>query len=156
MKSRYKVFNCKHQQKGFGMLEVLIALLVLSIGLLGVAALQIVSLKNNQSSMSRSLGTISAYSILDAMRADRSSALAGSYNFAMPSTISAATCKKTGATLQAIQLNSWLQEIQQKLGTTACGSVNCASGTCAISVQFDDSRGTNGNTAQTITTNVVL
>ncbi len=161
MKPEYNIFKFKqaqNKQTGFGMLEVLIALLVLSIGLLGIAALQIVSLKNNHSSMSRSLSTISAYSILDAMRADRTSALAGNYDFSMPGTISVATCKKTGTTLKDVQINDWLQEIQNNFGTTACGSIDCTStpNTCEIKVQFDDSRGTQGLSNQTITTKVVL
>ena len=159
MKPEYTIFKPKQAQKkqsGFGMLEVLIALLVLSIGLLGIAALQIVSLKNNHSSMSRSLSTISAYTILDAMRADRTSALAGSYDFSMPSSISASTCKKSGTTLQDVQINDWLGQIQQNLGTTACGSIDCTTtpNTCSIVIQFDDSRATNGSSTQTITTNV--
>ena len=52
------------------MIEVLVAVLVLSIGFLGMAALQAMSLSTNNSAMARSLATINAYSILDSMRAD--------------------------------------------------------------------------------------
>lgn len=146
-------------QRGVGLLEILIALLILSIGLLGIAALQVKALSNNNSAMSRSVATIYSYSILDAMRADRVNALSGQYNVAMPVTIDGTTCIKSGATLADVQVNAWRLQIQQNMGSTACGSVNCATGTCTIVIQFDDSRASGGNLSgatQTITTEVVL
>ena len=62
-------------QSGFTLLEVLIALLVLAIGLLGLAALQTTGLRSNQMATSRTHATQLAYDILDRMRAN----IAGSY-----------------------------------------------------------------------------
>jgi type IV pilus assembly protein PilV len=56
--------------RGFTLLEVLIALLVLSIGLLGLAALQTVGLRSNQMASMRTLATQAAYDITDRMRAN--------------------------------------------------------------------------------------
>ena len=55
---------------GFTLLEVLIALLVLSIGLLGLAALQTVGLRSNQMATMRTTATQTAYDITDRMRAN--------------------------------------------------------------------------------------
>lgn len=55
---------------GFSLLEVLIALLVLSLGLLGLAALQVTSLKFNTESYYRTQATFLAYDIIDRMRAN--------------------------------------------------------------------------------------
>lgn len=55
---------------GFSLLEVLIALLVLSIGLLGLAALQTTGLKFNQQSYQRTQATLLSYEILDRIRAN--------------------------------------------------------------------------------------
>ena len=55
-------------QRGAGLLEVLIAVLVMGIGLLGIAALQATALRNAQSSMERSQAVVQAYAILDSMR----------------------------------------------------------------------------------------
>ncbi|MEN8108371.1 MAG: type IV pilus modification protein PilV [Pseudomonadota bacterium] len=59
-----------HQQGGFTLLEVLIALLVLSIGLLGLAALQTVGLRSNQMATMRTQATQISYDITDRMRAN--------------------------------------------------------------------------------------
>jgi type IV pilus assembly protein PilV len=63
----------KHQtnsQQGFTLLEVLIALLIVSFGMLGVAGLQLVTLKSNASSQYRSLAVNFAHEISERMRAN--------------------------------------------------------------------------------------
>jgi type IV pilus assembly protein PilV len=56
---------------GFSLLEVLVALFVLSIGLLGLAALQTTGIRFNQQSYQRTQATLQAYEIIDRMRANR-------------------------------------------------------------------------------------
>ena len=68
------------RQKGFTLLEVLVAVLVLAIGLLGLAGLQATSLRVNQSASMRSQATNLAYDMADRIRANRGAALAGSYD----------------------------------------------------------------------------
>ena len=53
---------------GFTLIEVLIALLIMAIGFLGLANIQIISLKNNQSAYNRSQATLIAYDVIDRMR----------------------------------------------------------------------------------------
>lgn len=57
-------------QGGTSLLEVLIAVVILSIGLLGLAGLQVASLRVNQGALQRSQATTLAYDMLDRMRAD--------------------------------------------------------------------------------------
>ncbi|WP_161809389.1 type IV pilus modification protein PilV, partial [Stenotrophomonas nitritireducens] len=68
----------RSRQSGVGMVEVMVAVLVLAIGVLGVAALQAITLKNSSSSASRSQAAIQIYSMMDIIRADRINI--GSYN----------------------------------------------------------------------------
>jgi len=60
--------------RGVSLLEVLIAVLILAIGLLGVAALQASALRNSQSSLERSQAVIYTYTILDSMRSNTANA----------------------------------------------------------------------------------
>jgi type IV pilus assembly protein PilV len=62
-------FASPNAQRGVGMIEVLVAVLILAIGLLGVAALQATALRNSQSAMERSQGVVHAYAVFDSMRA---------------------------------------------------------------------------------------
>lgn len=144
-------------QHGVGLIEILIAVLVLSIGFLGMAALQAKSLSTNNSAMTRSMATIATYSILDAMRVDRTNALAGAYN----GTITANACPTSTSTLAQSQLTTWCNtQLAGNLGalSTTKGIINCqATGDCTITVQFDDSRGGPGGlAAQTVITKAML
>lgn len=66
-------------ERGYTLIEVLVALFIMSFGLLGMAGLQIVSLKQNQSAYMRSQATILAYDVIDRMRANVSAVEAGDY-----------------------------------------------------------------------------
>ena len=57
--------NTLRRHRGFTLVEALVALLALSIGLLGVAALQMSGLRSNMSSAWRSQATYLSYDIID-------------------------------------------------------------------------------------------
>ena len=57
-------------QSGIGLIEILVTVLVLGIGILGVASTQIVSLQMNSQSQSRSQAVLLAEDILDRIRAN--------------------------------------------------------------------------------------
>lgn len=58
-------------QRGFSLIEVLVALTLLSIGLLGLAGLQLASLQNNVNALMRSQATLGADGILERVRANK-------------------------------------------------------------------------------------
>lgn len=93
-------------QTGFTLIEVLVAMLILSIGLLGMAGLQSLSFKMNQSAHLSSQATFLSYDMIDRMRANRKAALNGDYNQDLGCDIPAAS------TVVADQdRRSWLQEV---------------------------------------------
>ncbi len=69
---------------GFTIIEVLISLIVLSVGLLGLASLQVVGLQNTQGGAQRAQAAFLAYDITDRMRTNPAAVTAGSYNLAAP------------------------------------------------------------------------
>src|SRR5262245_46183440 len=54
------------RQHGVGLVEVLVSMLVLSIGLLGLATLHMWTLRNEQSTLERSFAVVATHSIVDA------------------------------------------------------------------------------------------
>ena len=136
---------------GVGLIEVLIAVVILSFGMLGIAALQTTSLRNSQSSLERSQAVVETYAILDAMRANLDVARIGGYDLA---TMTCAAPDAGG--LAATDLHAWILDLKSQLGPAACGQIACGSLSCKITVRWDDSRGTGGSSAQQLVTETRL
>lgn len=79
LRNGYK-YRTANQQTGFTMLEILVAIVILSFGLLGLAGLQATGLKNNYSAYMRSQANLLAYDIIDRMRANKQGVINGNYN----------------------------------------------------------------------------
>lgn len=82
---------------GFTLLEVLIALLIFSLGLLGMAGLLVVSVQANHSAFLRTQATFLSQSIADRMRANIPRVWAGDYSKTYPTSdtdpcLSSAAC----------------------------------------------------------------
>jgi type IV pilus assembly protein PilV len=157
MKTRFA--RCKslpRLQRGVGIVEVLVAVLVLSIGLLGLAGLQMRTLRNNQSALERGVAVMETHAIVDAMRADRASAVLTP----SPYTIGLEDAAPTGGTTFADKvLEAWRGNLIASLGDEATGSVACVVTACTIVVRWNDSRGTGDAVAlaeMTVTTEVQL
>ncbi len=58
------------RQGGFSMIELLVAVLVMGIGVLGITGLQMVSLQNNRGALLRSEAVVLAYDMMDRIRAN--------------------------------------------------------------------------------------
>jgi len=151
-------------QVGVGLLEVMISVLIMGIGLLGIAAMQATALRNGQSSLERTQAVVQSYAILDVMRANRVDAIAGYYNTtgADPQCDAADpdVSQPTGQQSAQAEVNTWLGALKRSVGvagdTTTCGRIACATnsisgGTCTVTVQWDDSRGSTTNTNGTAT-----
>jgi type IV pilus assembly protein PilV len=61
----------KQTSSGFTLIEVMIAVVILAIGLLGMGALMVSSMQSSESAYSRSQATVLSYDIIDRMRANK-------------------------------------------------------------------------------------
>jgi type IV pilus assembly protein PilV len=134
-------------ESGEILIEVLIAILILGVGLLGVAAMQATALRNNGSAMQRSQAATQVQTIFEAMRANRTGVLSGDY-------VTARACAApSGASLAKVDVANWIGGLQPTLGSSACGTISCAAATsvgiatrtCTATVDWDDSHASNGS-----------
>jgi type IV pilus assembly protein PilV len=165
--------------RGFTLVEVLVSLVILSIGLLGIAKLMLFSSHSNDSAYLRSQATDLAYQMLDNMRANSVQAAATAYDTAYTSlaTSPGFTCVGAGAcpNLALYDVYQWKLRLDATSGFVPAGALPGGRGqivtataagqtTVTIYVQWDDSvaegtlnpgAGTAANT-QTITLETVL
>jgi len=152
----------KHRSSsGFTLIEVLVSLLVISIGLLGVAKLVLAAVKANDSAYFRGQATNLAYAILDDMRANRTYALSapgyqvGFGAYAAPGTLCVSGTVCTPAQQAAYDIYMWKQRLNagnnaaagQVVGALPAGdgqvTMTFPAGTgqvmATITIQWDDS-----------------
>jgi type IV pilus assembly protein PilV len=128
--------------RGFTLIESLVALLVLSIGLLGVAAMQLASLQANNGAFQRTQATFLAQDIADRMRANRTAAIAEDYDFALGDAAPVAP-----ATIAEQDIVAWKARLAATLPQGAVEppdaaiDVDPATGVALITVVWDDSKG---------------
>jgi len=88
---------------GFSMIELLVAVLVMGVGVLGITGLQVVSLQNNGSALIRGQAVQLSYEILDRIRANPLGSPAGNAynNIALAQVPAAATNCEAGPCSEA-------------------------------------------------------
>lgn len=114
------------RQRGVSLLEVLISIVILSVGLLGYAGLQTLSMKNNTSALHRSQATILAYDIVDRIRANRPNM--ANYNVAL------------GAVGTYPDVISWKNNVAATLPDGKGAVAIDLNGIATITIQWDDNR----------------
>jgi type IV pilus assembly protein PilV len=106
-------------QTGASLIEVLVAVVLLTFGILGVAGLQLVGTKTNHGSYLRSQAVSLAYDVADRMRANAAGAVANNYNTAAATLYAAADGPACGAVLGAIgaavDVNQWKSCLEAQL-----------------------------------------
>jgi type IV pilus assembly protein PilV len=109
---------------GFTLLEVLIAIVVVAFGLLGLAGLQVFSLKNNQSASLRVAATNLTTDIIDRMKANYIGVINNNYN--RPNTAdyntTVANCATSGCIPTDLAAND-LREWQQRVAASLPGGI---------------------------------
>jgi type IV pilus assembly protein PilV len=171
---------CKPRcQRGTSLIEVLVAIVVVAVGLLGIAKMQALAISSSRTSATRSLVAVEAASLAAAMHANEtfwtgsaapglSVTIGASSITATPSTAvatqtvtactSPSSCSGSAATMAGVDLTAWGAQLYQAVPTTSNAAVACLSTTpvtCTITVTWTESTvGMNaatssGNTADT-------
>lgn len=130
--------------RGASLVEILVAVLVLSVGLLGLASLQVRALRGSHSSVQRTQAVISAQYLLDLMRVDRQAALRGDYNTPEAPSWLCAAPTPSAPSLASSESQAWFAQVKSQLGragdSTTCVRLACDTwGLCNVDLRWDDS-----------------
>ncbi|MCX7117846.1 MAG: type IV pilus modification protein PilV [Legionellales bacterium] len=138
-------------QPGFSLFEVLVALVILAIGMLGIAQMLLLTHKTNDASFLRQQAVQSAYDVIDRIHANRAAAISGNYTVnnlvtsgaptvpGAPSTnCSVSVCSATQ--LATYDIWYWLASDVSQL-PNGCGSITTAASglntLVTVTVQWD-------------------
>jgi len=134
------------RQRGFTLVEVLITVIIMAVGLLGVAGLQLAGMRSNHSAFLRTQATVAAYDLIDRMRADPRAFNGEHFT----------TASQSGQRL----FDNWAFELERMglraptsgaLGEVDCSNSDdnaCRDGNCRIIIRWDDARGEHTRLAQ--------
>jgi type IV pilus assembly protein PilV len=165
-----KVHLNASRERGFTLVEVLVSLVILSIGLLGIAKLMLFSSHSNDSAYLRSQATDLAYQMLDNMRANTAQAGVPLGSYITPLTAAAVdpgfTCVAAAAcaNLALYDVYQWKLRLNATSGLVPAGALPNGQGSVAtavaagqttitIVVQWDDSVAQNTLNPLAATTN---
>ncbi len=129
-------------QKGFTLLEVMIALVVFTVALLGLAGLQAASLRENQVAYLNTVATQLAYDMGERIRANPTAAANGDYlvdstsgSVAAPS-VDCYTGSCGASEIAATDAYEWLTAVEEKL-PSGKGKVVSSGGLFTVTVMWD-------------------
>lgn len=129
----------RQREGGLTLIEILVALVILSIGLLGLAGLQTLSLNFNTSAYYRTQATALAYGLADRMRANRAAALAGDYDAPLLDPAPACDEPNLDGSVPEDDLSTWRMALACRL-PFGNGSVARNGAEFTFTVQWDDNR----------------
>ena len=165
--STQKSYPTRLASRGFTLIEVMVALVIFSIGLLGVAGLQTAGLKTTQQSYQRTIAVTAARDMADRMRANLTGVRNNAYNAIAAAPAADPGCVGavcTPANIAAQDAYEWYTKSLIALPSATASSVACtdvdagtpeldSGSTCTITVRWDSERsgktGTGCNPANT-------
>ncbi|MFC1542824.1 type IV pilus modification protein PilV [Pseudomonadota bacterium] len=128
-------------ERGFSLIEVMVALIVLSVGLLGLAGLQSASLRSTYSSYVRTQAGIAAMEMAERMRANKTGVDTMQYQAissppAGTAPTSCLTSNCLAAAMAAHDAYTWLSSLADNDDLlSARGTVTCLDSPCAVGSQ---------------------
>ena len=147
------LIRCYALKGGFTLIEVLIAILILALGLLGMSSMMMHSMSFNHSASLRSQAIIQAYDVVDRMRANRPAAQNGNYNRVL------GDAAPGGASRAEQDLAAWLANLGVLL-PNGDGAITVANNVFTVTIQWSDDsaadRASENNTSKQISVRSML
>ena len=153
-----KSTNPGRSQRGDTMIEVLVTIIIIAVGVLGAAALQVTTLKNLSSSHSASVAAILVEDLSERMRANPTEALNDAYVHNANPGGGFTRCDEgacTMAQLATYDIGTWWEQVTAVLPSGSWQVTrNAGTNTFVLTVRWDDDRsGSTCTNCPTQTTN---
>lgn len=133
---KFKNFRTPKTNKGFSMIEVLIAILIVSVGLVGLALLQNMALKYSQSTQYRTSAVNLSSSYFEQIRSNRAEIT----NYLGSFETSNTNCGVVGDEISSSSfINEWRCQLGQQLGAGATATVERNGTEISIRITWSDS-----------------
>lgn len=123
---RERVHPRANRVGGFTLIEVLVAMMVLAIGMLGIAAMQLRGLQYSHDAYLRSQVSVLAYGIADRMRLNQANAATYIEDYTVP-VIAPTGCDFTASTIANDKL-CWYQELYNAMPPGSTANITDAGG----------------------------
>lgn len=154
------MYHSMRSEDGSSLIEVVVAMFVLAVGMLGVLSMQVKSMQFNQSAYYYSQAVYLSNEILESMRSNRSVANTYLIELDEATPTAAKDCGAQGATctpaeLRSFNISQWRENISATL-TSGKSSIQRTGDYYAITVQFDDSRSEFGGDGDPVLSEYVL
>ncbi len=124
---------------GFSLIEVLVAVLIVSIGVLGVAGLQFVALRNNTNALFRTQAFQLAYDVIDRARANPDQDYALAFGDAAPDGPDCTATDCTPTEVRDYDLEVWMTDLSDAL-PSGDAQVEVNGDIVTVTVQWRDER----------------
>lgn len=169
------IYRAHPRQQGFTMLEVLIAVLIFSLGIIGVAGLLIFSIQSNHVAYLRTQVTFLAHNMANRMGANPVGLWSGDYNItaikAGGTAVSSCAAGCSSADLATHDIEAWSQQLHTFL-PEAKADITCVNptsytptaaqldlrppygGTCTMHVTWNEAGGAGGSQQGSVQTGV--
>ena len=138
-----RTLNLSKKHQGFTLIEVLVSLLIMTLGIVGVLKMQTQSLKSNQRAHFRTQADLLSRDMVARMQANKVEARNGKY-VADAKPASAPNCQTTecsAAQLVKWDLNQWYEQIERQLPAGSATVENFdGDNRYLISIRWDDYR----------------
>jgi len=139
---RFYNSTIRRPTKGFTLVELLVAVSIFAIGMLGLAGLQVSSMRSNQVATMRWQASVLAYNMADRIRVNPVAGLAGDYSgdpSDTPPICTGANTVCTPANMADYDKSIWLTEIGALPGGVGTITDN-GGGSFTVTVRWDDRR----------------
>ena len=144
--------SLKTNQSGFTLLEVLVAIVVLSLGLLGLAGLQAATLRNNQIAYYRAIAVQQTYDMADRIRANQAGVATYAIGVGADNDCISGACN--GAGMAQADIFQWNNNNSRMLPAGGGTVTGVAGGSFDITVNWNENT-ESGSTAQQFVTRIV-